>query len=213
MYVNSIEGLRVRDCPDVSGNIVGRLSHLDRVLVLESSINIVEIDGIKSKWRRIKTDLYNGWVFGGYLEDTVEKIKNIEKINGRYFFSEYIELKRNNKPVDISNALSSDYYLDVKYLGNDQFELFYCEENDKREIVDYDFLINCLKTGNKIFSVVGVIGSGGSVIQEFSFNDSSTLIYHYSYESQEQVDQSEDYLQTNTLEYRVYFRKKEVSNN
>lgn len=76
LYVNSPEGLRIRDSANLSAKKIGSL--YDRMTVKVISIGKeVEIDGIKSNWIKIllpietirmKKNIY-GWVFGGYLTD------------------------------------------------------------------------------------------------------------------------------------------------
>ena len=79
LYVDSIEGLRIRDTPGLTGNRIGVLYDRMVVKVVEIGDETV-IDGIKSKWIKIllpietiKNDknIY-GWVFGGYLTDKLE---------------------------------------------------------------------------------------------------------------------------------------------
>ena len=70
MYVNSIEGLNLRNEPSLNGNKIGALLHGERILVYEWS-NSVTINGISNFWYRTKrsgTNLF-GWVFGGYLSE------------------------------------------------------------------------------------------------------------------------------------------------
>lgn len=77
-YVDSPEGLRIRDSAALSGNRIGGLVHNQKVVVLETGPE-AEIDGIKSNWIKImlpetQTDSFTkteGWVFGGYLTDVV----------------------------------------------------------------------------------------------------------------------------------------------
>ncbi len=75
MYINSLEGLRVRDVPSLEGNRVALLADLTEVMVMTEDANLVTIDGIQSKWAYIESGDIKGWVFGGYLsEGKVNKV-------------------------------------------------------------------------------------------------------------------------------------------
>ncbi len=79
LYVNSPEGLRIRNKPTLSGSKIGVL--YDRMKVKIISVgDETTIDGIKSNWVQIllpietiksKENVY-GWIFGGYLTDKLE---------------------------------------------------------------------------------------------------------------------------------------------
>ena len=80
MYVNSLEGLKVRDTPNLSGKRICGLVNALPVKITEIG-NETEIDGIKDNWVKILIPAYEwknqnpeyGWVFGGYLSE--EKIQ------------------------------------------------------------------------------------------------------------------------------------------
>jgi hypothetical protein len=67
MYVNSPEGLRVRNSPGLDGDRIGLLENLVEVNILKEEQETVTIDGIIGKWTFIKINNIEGWVFGGYL--------------------------------------------------------------------------------------------------------------------------------------------------
>lgn len=79
LYVDSPEGLRVRNMPDLIGKKTGVL--FDRMAVKVISIgHEVSIDGIKSNWVKILLPVESlkndeqvyGYVFGGYLTDSLK---------------------------------------------------------------------------------------------------------------------------------------------
>ena len=79
LYVNSPEGLRIRNKPTLSGSKIGVL--YDRMKVKIISVGEeTTIDGIKSNWVQILLPLETiksnknvyGWIFGGYLTDKLE---------------------------------------------------------------------------------------------------------------------------------------------
>ena len=85
LYVNSPEGLRIRNKPDLSGDKIGIL--YDRMNVKIISVGEeTTVDGIKSNWIKIllpietvqaKENVY-GWIFGGYLTDKLEPFSTKE---------------------------------------------------------------------------------------------------------------------------------------
>jgi hypothetical protein len=86
MYVNSPEGLRVRDKPDLDGEKLFLLGNNHEVVVSKKDVSNSIIDGIIGNWMYIKStgNEVRGWVFGGYLS----KEKNLS-IND---FKKYIML-------------------------------------------------------------------------------------------------------------------------
>jgi hypothetical protein len=69
MYVNSLEGLRVRDKPNLDGEKLFLLEKDHEVTILKNDVNNIIIDGIIGNWVYIKSNSNEaqGWVFGGYL--------------------------------------------------------------------------------------------------------------------------------------------------
>ena len=103
MYVNSPEGLKVRDNPSLSAKRICGLLNAMPVKIVEIGSE-TEIDGIKDNWVKILVPAYlwknespeYGWVFGGYLSE--HKIK--------YDLT---------STVDIKNLLMSKSWVDEKY--------------------------------------------------------------------------------------------------
>lgn len=79
LYVDSPEGLKVRDNPSLSAKKIDVLYDRMSVKVMSVGAETV-IDGIKSNWVKILLPLETirqkqnicGWVFGGYLTDKVK---------------------------------------------------------------------------------------------------------------------------------------------
>ena len=79
-WFNSPEGLRMRDQPGVSGNILLTVLNSEKVTLLEEKGEILTIQGGTGKWSRILWQENEGWVFGGFLskeEIIIVDIKNI----------------------------------------------------------------------------------------------------------------------------------------
>lgn len=75
LYVDSTDGLRVRDKASLDGKRIGGLTHRQKVKVAEKGEKAT-IDGIASNWIKIELPSTEwtsnkpeyGWVFGGYLK-------------------------------------------------------------------------------------------------------------------------------------------------
>jgi hypothetical protein len=67
MYVDSHEGLTVRNTPNITGERICLLKNKSEVGILKINEEKVNIDGIPGNWIFIKTGETEGWVFGGYL--------------------------------------------------------------------------------------------------------------------------------------------------
>ena len=66
-FVNSFSGLNMRLSPDVSSEKIILIPNNSEVLIIETSERSDIIDGVESKWYKIKYMDYIGWVFWGYL--------------------------------------------------------------------------------------------------------------------------------------------------
>ena len=79
LYVNSPEGLRIRNKPSLSGTKIGLLYDRMKLKILEIGTEET-IDGITSNWIRVLLQVeslkqkktVSGWVFGGYLTDSLK---------------------------------------------------------------------------------------------------------------------------------------------
>jgi tetratricopeptide (TPR) repeat protein/predicted small lipoprotein YifL len=66
--------LNLRDEAGLKGDVVGRLSEGEKVIVLAKSAGAETIDGKTAYWYEVETiDKKRGWVFGGYLDVGVEE--------------------------------------------------------------------------------------------------------------------------------------------
>lgn len=74
MYVNAIDGLRVRNSPSSDGERVGLLDYRTEVRITKEDNNTVNIGGVDGKWVYIVFPI-EGWVFDGFLEDYDSYIK------------------------------------------------------------------------------------------------------------------------------------------
>jgi len=75
MYVNARSGLRVRSESSIDGRIIGVLQYGEFVRIISRSNNRTTIDGKTdywySMWFKVGNDSQRGWIFGGYLSETI----------------------------------------------------------------------------------------------------------------------------------------------
>ncbi|MDR0475321.1 MAG: SH3 domain-containing protein [Treponema sp.] len=82
MYVNSIEGLRVRKGPGIEYDRIFLLEDKEKIHVLKKDENEYIIDGITGNWFLIKTDIISGWVFSGFLINEKElNMNNVSNVS------------------------------------------------------------------------------------------------------------------------------------
>lgn len=104
--VNSFEGLRVRNTPSLNAEKIGLLEYQETVNVLSIDNEDVIIDGIKSKWYKIKSEKCEGYVFGGYLTPICRFSQFIENRNNN------IDSDRINSMIDENTGLSVNWDLE-----------------------------------------------------------------------------------------------------
>jgi hypothetical protein len=82
MYVNSIEGLRIRNLPNINGERIGLLEHYEKVKIIREDNSSIVIDGIEGKWVYVITENNEGWVFNGYLTSSRPQEINTNTVIG-----------------------------------------------------------------------------------------------------------------------------------
>ena len=105
-FVNSKEGLRIRNKPSTDGEKIGSLKNKEKVEVIAETGVIEEFGLIKARWLEINTeDNLTGFVFGGYLEKSPDIIDTIQQVEGEYTAEAY------------------QFKVVIEYIGNQQFEV------------------------------------------------------------------------------------------
>jgi hypothetical protein len=117
LYVNSKEGLRVRDQPGLTGNQIFLLSDKEPVTLVERNETPVEIDGIIDFWCLITNSDTTGWVFGGYLSNSLEEVESKE-LSGVYSFY-LVDIKKGEPEKLFGNA--GEYICEIEHIDNDNF--------------------------------------------------------------------------------------------
>lgn len=114
-FVNSKEGLRIRNKPGTDGEKIGSLKNKEKVEVIAETTVIEKFGLTKARWLEIKTENnLSGFVFGGYLEKSLDIIDIIQQIEGEYTTDAYkfrvvIEYQGNQQfLVSVYSVFSSD---------------------------------------------------------------------------------------------------------
>ena len=118
-YVDSEDGLNVRDEPSLSGKKIAKLLHNDYVIPVEIGEKVT-IDGTEDFWVKIllypehrkdkKKDEY-GWVFGAYLSDTIPS-----------FYTEELKNQIKQRGFNHSPDFCDDY--ETNYMIYDEYDVF-----------------------------------------------------------------------------------------
>jgi hypothetical protein len=117
LYVNSKEGLRVRDKPGLTGNRIFLLSHKEPVTLIEKSETPVEIDNIIGFWCLITNNEITGWVFGGFLCNSLDEIVKNE-LQGTY---SYYSVDMKKGMLNELDGIIDEYICEIEHMDNDNF--------------------------------------------------------------------------------------------
>jgi hypothetical protein len=101
-YVDSPDGLRVRNSPSINGERISLLQNKSRVEILRINDEKTNIDGISGNWVLIKTNEIQGWVFSGYL------VQDIDNMTGNWINCKNYRYIKERTSRDYHNNISSD---------------------------------------------------------------------------------------------------------
>jgi hypothetical protein len=98
MFVNSPEGLRLRDKPSIDSEKILLIPDKQKVIVLEQNDEPLKIDEITGNWYLLDVNGIKGWAFSGYLvnelitqnhaqnkEEMIEDFAIAEILNGKEY--------------------------------------------------------------------------------------------------------------------------------
>ncbi|MDR0289754.1 MAG: SH3 domain-containing protein, partial [Treponema sp.] len=108
MYVNSPEGLRVRNLPSINGDRIGLLDYLTEVKIKKEDNDIVSIEGIEGKWVNIITPI-EGWIFNGFLENEEQYKNRFNKTIQEKIIGSWRVLKDESEINEPSYSYPSEY--------------------------------------------------------------------------------------------------------
>lgn len=192
MYVNSKEGLRVRDKPDITGIVIGGLKYKNEVTVIEKTEYRVSIDDIRDYWYLVNSGDITGWVFGGYLRDSLEVIKMTEQ---RYFVTNvdvimntYSKYNEEYKEINENLIGRDDVSIEIKQEGDKRLALT-CKipfENRREPIkvqfdypLDYEVKTDCYSPENGRLLYFDAGGKTGSDFEEYFYYNKGKIIFEY----------------------------------
>lgn len=106
-YVCSSDKINVRSSPNEASEVIGCLKNYDVVSVLEKTADLEEINKIQAYWFNIKAEDVSGWVFGGYLVDTLDEVKKVEYLNGTWVGDEVLFVDENlyNHEINLEDEI------------------------------------------------------------------------------------------------------------
>ena len=182
-YVNSPEGLRVRSSPGLDGNIINKLPDKEPVEVIKFSSETVEIDGINGLWTFVRSGEIEGWVFDGYLSDSVEKVEGQEftgvyrcqsmTLIGQENMSSYelLEILPNTENI----MYEIEHISDNTYLFHSNYSIWRLGK-EKAETIEFKLPAN---ENKPFYSMDAEKGGGGTHISFYFDEGKIKSIYHY----------------------------------
>jgi Bacterial SH3 domain len=72
-WIDSYDGLRMRDAPGLDGSKITVIPGHAQVTLMREQGEELSIDGRSGVWSKVKWQQHAGWVFGGYLRDIENK--------------------------------------------------------------------------------------------------------------------------------------------
>jgi hypothetical protein len=86
LFFSYVDGLRLRDTPQVNGKVLGVLPRGLLVPLVELEEKPAVVNGIRNRWIKVKHGSIEGWAFGGYLVwyrprdgEKIPRVMSIEK--------------------------------------------------------------------------------------------------------------------------------------
>lgn len=92
MTIKAKGGLRLRDFPGISGNIIIVIPDGSKVKIFQYASDTEKHDGVYGRWRKVVYNQYSGFVFSGFL--VYENMSPYEEVP--YVFSSEVESKIKN---------------------------------------------------------------------------------------------------------------------
>lgn len=124
-WIDSPDGLKLRDAPGLDGNMITVIPGNARVTLMREQGEELSIDGRSGVWSKVNWQEQAGWVFGGYLRDIENKF-GIRLSSYPY----YAEQQRNTKSssteilefIDNTRVLYQDilHGFDISYVAKHQ---------------------------------------------------------------------------------------------
>jgi hypothetical protein len=186
-YVGSKEGLRIRDTLVISKNVLDVLPYQSEILTVDRNDTETVIDNIRDYWYAFQTENGYGWVFGGYLKNSIAEIAQ-EGIAGRYYVNNIdVMVKENVTHMDefmrLDNVMEGrdDINFEISRIEGNSFNLntnlpFYRHERPEYNNRTFSFPV---AEGKPFCTIDGDKGGGGTYLKFYYFEDYILLDLHY----------------------------------
>jgi uncharacterized protein len=89
-WVTTEAGLRMRENPDFKSKKIDTIPYADEVKILQEKGKNITISGATGKWCKVEWKDKTGWVFGGFLNETVPNINSNITVN--YFIGNWNDM-------------------------------------------------------------------------------------------------------------------------
>lgn len=79
-WVTAIDGLRLRQAPEVAGPVLTAIPWGSRVALLSEKDPVIELSGKRGKWSEVQWEGKKGWAFGGFLSAKKPAETKLDKV-------------------------------------------------------------------------------------------------------------------------------------
>ncbi len=176
-YINSFNGLSLRENPDINSKIILTIRSNQKVEIIEVKNEIVKLEKKSGKWTKVKFNNNVGWIFGGSLEIISSRILKI------YKFGRAVDLKifNTNKRIEteeIDNPYVSGEKIQIKTIHSNKewIKIHECPSCSPKQIIEGLYLSSNhhlpygLKLGMSRNSLINTLGAPAS-------NEEDSLAY------------------------------------
>jgi hypothetical protein len=109
-YVCSLDGLLLREYPNIKSRKIGIIGYYEQVNVLKYSDNQETINGIRDRWAFIHYKFSYGWVFAGYLKDILTFYENnVTNFCLKPFLNRNIPIFSNSKFIPLEDTIVKEF--------------------------------------------------------------------------------------------------------
>jgi len=146
-YVAALSGMNMRSSPDLKGEIIQLVKYNDKLEFQEKTGIKLEVEGIEGEWVKVKNQMQEGYVFGGFLLDfelpTLDPSVGIENYLSMYYkATEPKKAFAVRMDTNTSEAIYSPVALEDVQINeeNESFELIQKYEGDRvyKELIGYE---------------------------------------------------------------------------
>lgn len=202
MYTYIDSSLNLREEPNLTSQVILSIPPKEKVEIITEGKELSEFDGLKSNWVLVKYKKETGWLFKGFLSNTVNSnfiffnesdFRKIKKELGKLKFDETNKKISYRYEKKINNEIG--YIKFVKFTDTDFLEKINYEEYEKeinykkqkKEYSSYDMLLtgtndhcSLLKRKNK-FEIINVNGNAIEKAAPWIFEPAGSIHLEYIY--------------------------------